>query len=167
VDTSNELVSVRVAGAKKRRRSVEERRKIVDATLQPGALVSRVARRHDVNANQVFHWRKLYREGRRARRGPSTPVGMTERAGDGEKNEERFHRTKSVRWASGSLSASRHRSSRKKGGIAQGGGSKREGKKRRLAPVEMTVRGCSEHLMMAMAIRSGARFCRGPSLRSG
>jgi len=23
-----------------------------------------VARRHDVNANQVFHWRQLYREGR-------------------------------------------------------------------------------------------------------
>jgi transposase len=23
-----------------------------------------VARRHDVNANQVFYWRKLYREGR-------------------------------------------------------------------------------------------------------
>lgn len=64
MDTSNELVSVRVAGAKKRRRSVEERRKIVEATLQPGASVSRVARRHDVNANQVFHWRKLYREGR-------------------------------------------------------------------------------------------------------
>jgi len=53
-----------VAGAKKRRRSVEERRRIVEATLQPGASVSRVARRHDVNANQVFHWRKLYREGR-------------------------------------------------------------------------------------------------------
>jgi transposase len=64
VDTSNEIVSVRVAGAKKRRRSVEERRKIVEATLQPGASVSRVARRHDVNANQVFHWRKQYREGR-------------------------------------------------------------------------------------------------------
>jgi transposase len=64
VDTSNQIVSVRIAGAKKRRRSVEERRKIVEATLQPGASVSRVARRHDVNANQVFHWRKLYREGR-------------------------------------------------------------------------------------------------------
>ena len=64
MDTSNEIVSVRAAGAKKRRRSVEERRKIVEATLQPGASVSRVARRHDVNANQVFHWRKLYREGR-------------------------------------------------------------------------------------------------------
>jgi transposase len=63
VDTSNEIVRVRVAGAKQRRWSVEERRKIVEATLQPGASVSRVARRHDVNANQLFHWRKLYREG--------------------------------------------------------------------------------------------------------
>ena len=64
MDTSNELLRVRVAGGKKRRRSAEERRKIVEETLQPGASVSRVARRHDVNANQVFHWRKLYREGR-------------------------------------------------------------------------------------------------------
>jgi transposase len=31
--------------------------------MLPGASVSRVARRHDVNANQVFYWRKLYREG--------------------------------------------------------------------------------------------------------
>jgi transposase len=58
------MVSVRVDGGKKRRRSVEERRKIVEETWQPGASVSRVARRHDVNANQVFYWRKLYREGR-------------------------------------------------------------------------------------------------------
>ena len=58
------MVSVKVDGGKKRRRSVEERRKIVEETLQPGASVSRVARRHDVNANQVFYWRKLYREGR-------------------------------------------------------------------------------------------------------
>jgi transposase-like protein len=29
----------------------------------PGASVSRVARRRDVNANQVFRWRKLYSEG--------------------------------------------------------------------------------------------------------
>jgi transposase len=64
VDTSNEIVSVRVAGPKKRRRSVEERRKIAEASLQARASLSRVARRHDVNANQVFHWRKLYREER-------------------------------------------------------------------------------------------------------
>ncbi len=35
----------------------------MEETLQPGASVSRVARRYDVNANQVFYWRKLYREG--------------------------------------------------------------------------------------------------------
>ena len=64
MDTTDQMVSVRVDGGKKRRRSVEERRKIVEETWQPGASVSRVARRHDVNANQVFYWRKLYREGR-------------------------------------------------------------------------------------------------------
>lgn len=37
---------------------------MVEETLLPEASVSRVARRHDVNANQLFHWRKLYREGR-------------------------------------------------------------------------------------------------------
>jgi transposase len=52
-----------VAGTKKRRRTIQERRTIVEETLLPGASVSRVARRHDVNANQVFHWRRLYREG--------------------------------------------------------------------------------------------------------
>src|SRR5438105_14704501 len=56
------------AGAKddraRRFRSKQERRQIVEETLRPGASVSRVARAHDVNANQVFKWRKLYREGR-------------------------------------------------------------------------------------------------------
>jgi len=64
VDTSDQMVSVRVDAGKKRRRSVEERRRIVEETWHPGASVSRVARHHDVNANQVFYWRKLYREGR-------------------------------------------------------------------------------------------------------
>ncbi len=63
MDTSDQTLQVRVAGAKKRRRTVNERREIVEETLLPGASVSRVARRHDVNANQVFYWRKLYREG--------------------------------------------------------------------------------------------------------
>jgi transposase len=46
----------------------------VEETLLPGASVSRVARRHDVNANQVFHWRKLYREGRLGARTSFLPV---------------------------------------------------------------------------------------------
>jgi hypothetical protein len=43
---------------------VKERREIVEETLVASASVARAARRHDVNANQVFYWRKLYREGR-------------------------------------------------------------------------------------------------------
>src|SRR5262249_10474855 len=56
------------AGAKNARtrrfRSQQERRQIVEETLKPGASVSMVARSHDVNANQVFKWRKQYHEGR-------------------------------------------------------------------------------------------------------
>jgi len=62
MDTS-ELSQV-VGVAKRRRWLMQERRAIVEETLLPGSSVSRVARRHDVNANQVFYWRKLYREGR-------------------------------------------------------------------------------------------------------
>ena len=43
--------------------STQEKREIVEETLRAGASVSVVARAHDVNANQVFRWRKLYREG--------------------------------------------------------------------------------------------------------
>jgi transposase len=50
--------------AKRRYRSKLERRQIVEETLRPGASVAVIARRHGVNANQVFHWRKLHREGR-------------------------------------------------------------------------------------------------------
>ena len=32
-------------------------------TFEPGRSVSTVARQHDVHANQVFKWRKLYQEG--------------------------------------------------------------------------------------------------------
>jgi transposase len=63
VDTSEQTLQVKVQGTKKRRRTIRERQEIVEETLLPGASVSRVARRHDVNANQVFYWRKLYREG--------------------------------------------------------------------------------------------------------
>jgi transposase-like protein len=48
---------------KRQKRSVEEKRRIVEETLAAGASVARVARRHAVNANQVFYWRKKYREG--------------------------------------------------------------------------------------------------------
>jgi transposase len=49
-----------VGDRRKRRRSwpVAEKRRIVAETLVPGASVSVVARRHEVNANQVLEWRR-------------------------------------------------------------------------------------------------------------
>ena len=47
-----------------RRRTVEEKCQIVRETLVPGRSVAEVARAHEVNANQVFDWRKQYLEGR-------------------------------------------------------------------------------------------------------
>jgi transposase len=49
---------------RRRHRSKQERRRIAEESLQPGVSVAVLARRYDVNANQVFHWRKLLREGR-------------------------------------------------------------------------------------------------------
>jgi len=42
---------------------VVEERRIVEETLEPEASVARVARAHGVNANQVFAWRRQYRQG--------------------------------------------------------------------------------------------------------
>lgn len=64
MDTLTHAQQVEEPGKRHRWRTKAERRAIVEETLVPGASVSRVARRHDVNANQVFHWRKLYQEGR-------------------------------------------------------------------------------------------------------
>jgi transposase len=48
----------------RRHRSKAERRQIAEESLQPDVSVAVLARRHGVNANQVFQWRKLLREGR-------------------------------------------------------------------------------------------------------
>jgi transposase len=52
------------ATRRRRNRSWPEalKREIVAATLAPGASVSVVARRYDVNANQVFSWRRRFRD---------------------------------------------------------------------------------------------------------
>ena len=44
----------------RRKHSIAEKRRIVEATLVAGASV---AREHGVNANQVFGWRQLYQRG--------------------------------------------------------------------------------------------------------
>ncbi len=53
-----------VGAGPRRRRSAAERKRVVEETLEPGASVAKVALRHGVNANQVFQWRRLYRDGK-------------------------------------------------------------------------------------------------------
>jgi transposase len=52
------------AGGRRRRSwSLTEKRRMVEESLEPGASVSVVARRYDVNANLLFSWRRLYQSG--------------------------------------------------------------------------------------------------------
>lgn len=52
-------------GSGRRRRSWPEalKREVVAASFEPGASVSQVARHYDVNTNQLFIWRRRYRDG--------------------------------------------------------------------------------------------------------
>ena len=47
----------------RRWRTVSEKRRIAELTMEPGASVALVARAHGVNANQVFKWRRAYERG--------------------------------------------------------------------------------------------------------
>jgi transposase len=60
---------------RRRNRSWPEavKREIVAASYAPGSSVSIVARRYDVNANQVFSWCKLYGDDPCPPAGPSVP----------------------------------------------------------------------------------------------
>jgi transposase len=69
VDTKEEI------GADRRRRWPEAlKRQIVAETRLAGASVSVVARRHDVNANQLFRWRRQYEARSRDSVAPLVPV---------------------------------------------------------------------------------------------
>jgi NAD(P)-dependent dehydrogenase (short-subunit alcohol dehydrogenase family) len=59
VSTARLVDTKQRAGATKRRQFSEAlKRQIVGETLEPGSSVSIVARRHDVNSNQLFKWRR-------------------------------------------------------------------------------------------------------------
>ena len=62
--TTNKDRHIEILGQERRRRwSVEEKLTLVHESLEPGYSVSVVARRHGINPNQLFHWRKLYQDG--------------------------------------------------------------------------------------------------------
>ena len=90
MDTLTHSHQVEEPGRKHRWRTKAERRAIVEETLVAGASVSRVARRHDVNANQVFHWRKLYQEGRLGTASNFLPVRVASEQRGEEENGSGF-----------------------------------------------------------------------------
>ncbi len=59
-------VTEAIVGTRRTRqyRTTAEKRFVVEATRRPGVSVATVARAHGVNANQVFQWRRLYRNGK-------------------------------------------------------------------------------------------------------
>src|SRR4029077_18511639 len=70
MDTSRQVATViadkseSLGVAPRQRRSIAEKRRIVEETLVEGASVARGAGAHGINANQVFGWRRLYVAGR-------------------------------------------------------------------------------------------------------
>lgn len=50
-------------GMRYRHHPIEFKRALVEQSLLPGVSVSRLAREHGVNANQIFNWRKIYQAG--------------------------------------------------------------------------------------------------------
>ena len=62
--------------SRRRRRTwtAELKREIVAASFEPGASASVVAQRYDVNTNQLFLWRRLYRKGLLAPSSASEPA---------------------------------------------------------------------------------------------
>ena len=49
-----------IKGHKRRSWTIEEKRRIIEESLEPGASIAKVARRYNMNANQLCTWRRLY-----------------------------------------------------------------------------------------------------------
>ena len=78
MDTCEQMMGETGSRVKRQKRSVEEKCRIVEESLEAGASVARVAQRHAINANQVFAWRKRYREGRLGKSSKLLPVTVSE-----------------------------------------------------------------------------------------
>jgi transposase-like protein len=64
MDTSTQSAAKHTSRSGARRlRTIEEKRRIVEETFHSDESVAMIARRHEVNANLVFSWRRLYQKG--------------------------------------------------------------------------------------------------------
>lgn len=57
-------VDIRVGVGRRRRWSDDAKGRVVAESYEPGAIVSEVARRHDISPQHLFGWRKAARAGR-------------------------------------------------------------------------------------------------------
>jgi transposase len=77
VKVSTNAIMDTIDGRRRRRTWTEEvKREIVAASFEPGASTSVVAQRYNVNTNQLFLWRRLYRNGLLAATGASEPAPL-------------------------------------------------------------------------------------------
>jgi transposase len=63
MDTSRKCDEDSGGRATRRLRTLDEKLRIVAEASQPGASVAAVARKHELNANLLFAWRRLHRRG--------------------------------------------------------------------------------------------------------
>src|SRR4029077_11968553 len=81
VPAENTAKSELASAVQRQRRSIAEKRRIVEETLAEGASVARIARAHGVNAHQARGWRLLDWSGRlgeQRRTSKFLPVGVSE-----------------------------------------------------------------------------------------
>lgn len=97
VDVSGGLVA-----GPRRRRSAAERRRVVEETLEAVASVARIALKHGVNANQVFQWRRLYREGKLGA-APQSPMKLLSVSVADDQELARTERTEVIPPSSGAI----------------------------------------------------------------
>ena len=77
MDTSKRVL---VESRTRRQWTLAEKRRIAEESFESKASVARLAQRYALNANQIFQWRKSYREGRLVSEGEGKllPVTITQ-----------------------------------------------------------------------------------------
>jgi transposase len=86
MDTNTRPTVSRTNGHRNRRHPIEFKRAVVEQSYLPGSSVARLARDHGINANQIFAWRKQYRDAGLTRASTNTtvllPVNVAETVSD-------------------------------------------------------------------------------------